>query len=127
MAHGVPSHARPAQDFKLVDLDGITIISKLSWHTLYKRQCSFLTKSPPIALHLRVNCFTHADVGPLGGMDLTDVPIDQLVAEVSRRMHCLDKPEKRVIMVGKLCRIPSHDLDFVHRCITMQGSHFPPD
>ena len=35
-------------------------------------------------------------------MDLTDVPIDQLVAEVSRRMHCLDKPEKRVIMVGKL-------------------------
>ena len=34
-------------------------------------------------------------------MDLTDIPIDQLVAEVSRRMHCMDKPEKRVIMVGK--------------------------
>lgn len=34
-------------------------------------------------------------------MDLAEVPIDQLVAEVSRRMHCLDKPEKRVIMVGE--------------------------
>ena len=34
-------------------------------------------------------------------MDLAEVPIDELVAEVSRRMHCLDKPEKRVIMVGK--------------------------
>ena len=34
-------------------------------------------------------------------MNLTDVPVDELVAEVSRRMHCLDKPEKRVIMVGR--------------------------
>ena len=37
----------------------------------------------------------------MGGMDLAEVPIDELVAEVSRRMHCLDKPEKRVIMVGE--------------------------
>ena len=37
----------------------------------------------------------------MGGTDLAEVPIDELVAEVSRRVHCLDKPEKRVIMVGE--------------------------
>lgn len=34
-------------------------------------------------------------------LDLYEVPTDDLLAEVQRRMHCFDKPEKRVIMVGK--------------------------
>lgn len=34
-------------------------------------------------------------------MDLADIATDDLLAEVQRRMHCMDKPEKRVIMVGK--------------------------
>ena len=34
-------------------------------------------------------------------MDLADVSTDDLLSEVQRRMHCMDKPEKRVIMVGK--------------------------
>ncbi|DBA76959.1 hypothetical protein WJX77_012504 [Trebouxia sp. C0004] len=33
-------------------------------------------------------------------MDLADIATDDLLAEVQRRMHCMDKPEKRVIMVG---------------------------
>ena len=33
--------------------------------------------------------------------DLVDVSTDDLLAEVQRRMHCMDKPEKRVIMVGE--------------------------
>lgn len=33
-------------------------------------------------------------------MDLADVSTDDLLSEVQRRMHCMDKPEKRVIMVG---------------------------
>ena len=35
-------------------------------------------------------------------MDLADVTTDDLLAEVQRRMHCMDKPEKRVIMVGEI-------------------------
>ena len=34
--------------------------------------------------------------------DLVDVPTDDLLAEVQRRMHCMDKPEKRVIMIGEI-------------------------
>ena len=42
-------------------------------------------------------------------LDLNDVATDDLLAEVQRRMHCFDKPEKRVIMVGKMRQIvPSH-------------------
>ena len=33
-------------------------------------------------------------------MDLSDVSIDVLVAEVKRRLDCQTKPEKRVILVG---------------------------
>ena len=35
-------------------------------------------------------------------LDLNDVATDDLLAEVQRRMHCFEKPEKRVIMVGKM-------------------------
>ena len=35
-------------------------------------------------------------------IDLNDVATDDLLSEVQRRMHCFEKPEKRVIMVGKV-------------------------
>ena len=33
--------------------------------------------------------------------DLTDVPVEDLMAEVQRRMMCATKPQKRVILIGK--------------------------
>jgi hypothetical protein len=33
--------------------------------------------------------------------DLTEVPVEDLLAEVQRRMLCALKPQKRVILIGK--------------------------
>jgi adenylate kinase len=33
-------------------------------------------------------------------MDLAEIPTDELVHEVERRLACLNKPEKRVILIG---------------------------
>lgn len=33
-------------------------------------------------------------------LDLAEVPTEQLVKEVQRRMECLNKPEKRLILLG---------------------------
>ena len=38
-------------------------------------------------------------------IDLNDVATDDLLSEVQRRLHCFEKPEKRVIMVGKMAWI----------------------
>lgn len=32
--------------------------------------------------------------------DLSDVPLDDLVAEMRRRLECQSKPEKHVILIG---------------------------
>ena len=34
------------------------------------------------------------------GLDLADVPTEELVHEVQRRLECLNKPEKRLILIG---------------------------
>ena len=36
----------------------------------------------------------------MGGQDLSEVPVAELMAEVRRRLECQDKPEKRLILVG---------------------------
>ncbi len=54
-------------------------------------------------------------------MDLADIATDDLLAEVQRRMHCRDKPEKRVIMVGK-CRKPLPRVSGEQLCITLDFS-----
>lgn len=36
----------------------------------------------------------------MGGVDLTEVPVETLMAEVQRRLDCQLKPEKRIILVG---------------------------
>merc|ERR1719263_2629660 len=36
----------------------------------------------------------------MGGPDLSEVPVGELMAEVRRRLECQDKPEKRLILVG---------------------------
>ena len=33
-------------------------------------------------------------------VDLADVPVDELLREVSRRLECAKKPERRLILVG---------------------------
>ena len=33
-------------------------------------------------------------------MDLSEVSVDELLAEVQRRLECQTKPEKRVILIG---------------------------
>jgi hypothetical protein len=33
-------------------------------------------------------------------MDLSEVPADALLREMGRRLECLNKPEKRIILVG---------------------------
>ncbi len=33
-------------------------------------------------------------------MDLSEVPADAMLREMARRLACLDKPEKRIILVG---------------------------
>jgi hypothetical protein len=35
-------------------------------------------------------------------MDLSEVSIGDLMAEVKRRLDCQTKPEKRIVLVGKL-------------------------
>lgn len=54
-------------------------------------------------------------------MDLADIATDDLLAEVQRRMHCRDKPEKRVIMVGK-CRKPLPRVSGEQLCIALDFS-----
>lgn len=39
------------------------------------------------------------------GPDLDSVPTESLLAEIQRRVNCLSKPEKRLILVGR-----AHDL-----------------
>ena len=33
-------------------------------------------------------------------MDLSEIPTEELVHEVQRRLECLSKPEKRLILIG---------------------------
>jgi uncharacterized DUF497 family protein len=54
-------------------------------------------------------------------MDLADIATDDLLAEVQRRMHCMDKPEKRVIMVGK-CRKSLPRVSGEQLCIALDFS-----
>lgn len=51
-------------------------------------------------------------------LDLNDVPTDDLLSEVQRRMHCFDKPEKRVIMVGKVHQV-------IHGCMSAARNSHP--
>jgi len=37
----------------------------------------------------------------MGGVDLSEISIGDLMAEVERRLRCQEKPEKRVVLVGK--------------------------
>lgn len=37
-----------------------------------------------------------------GSPDLTEVPVDDLLGEVQRRMLCALKPHKRLILIGTL-------------------------
>lgn len=37
-----------------------------------------------------------------GQADLAEVPTSDLVQEVKRRLECLTKPEKRLILIGRL-------------------------
>jgi len=34
-------------------------------------------------------------------MDLSELPTEALVKEVQRRLECLNKPERRLILIGK--------------------------
>lgn len=34
-------------------------------------------------------------------MDLSEIPTEALVHEVQRRLECLSKPEKRLILIGE--------------------------
>ncbi len=34
-------------------------------------------------------------------VDLTEVPVDELLKEVSRRLECTKKPERRMILIGE--------------------------
>lgn len=34
-------------------------------------------------------------------IDLSEVPVGDLMAEVKRRLECQDKPERRVILIGE--------------------------
>ena len=38
----------------------------------------------------------------MGGQDLSEIPTEELVHEVQRRLECLNKPEKRLILIGEL-------------------------
>ena len=40
-------------------------------------------------------------------MDLADVPNDAMLREMQRRLECMARPEKRVILVGALLRLCS--------------------
>lgn len=50
-------------------------------------------------------------------MDLSEASIEDLMAEVQRRLDCQNKPEKRVILVGE-CRFPSSWVSSAHACLT---------
>ena len=41
----------------------------------------------------------------MGGVDLSEVSIGDLMVEVERRLRCQEKPEKRVVLVGKYVHI----------------------
>ena len=34
-------------------------------------------------------------------LDLSDLPTEALVKEVERRLECLNKPEKRLVLIGE--------------------------
>lgn len=34
-------------------------------------------------------------------VDLSELPTEQLVKEIERRLECLNKPEKRLILIGE--------------------------
>ena len=36
----------------------------------------------------------------MGGLDLSEIDTGDLVREVQRRLECLSKPEKRLILIG---------------------------
>ena len=36
-------------------------------------------------------------------LDLSEIPVEELVHEVQRRLECLSKPEKRLILIGEAC------------------------
>ena len=37
---------------------------------------------------------------PTPNMALAEVPVEELLAEISRRLECSKKPEKRLILIG---------------------------
>lgn len=39
-------------------------------------------------------------------VDLSEVSVDELLAEVQRRLECQTKPEKRVILIGAVAAGP---------------------
>ena len=42
----------------------------------------------------------HSSIMAAGRTDLSEVSVDDLLAEVQRRLACQSKPEKRVILIG---------------------------
>ena len=36
-----------------------------------------------------------------GALDLSDLPTEALVKEIERRLECLNKPERRLVLIGK--------------------------
>ena len=48
-------------------------------------------------------------------LDLSEIPVEELVHEVQRRLECLSKPEKRLILIGEACRCGPRHVLFVVR------------
>ena len=66
-------------------------------------------------------------------MDLSEIPTEELVHEVQRRLECLSKPEKRLILIGApggthlqawACATAAH-LAAAARGGAVQGHSFP--
>ena len=50
-----------------------------------------------------------------GGLDLSEISTEELVHEVQRRLECLNKPEKRLILIGNArLRGPASGLGPMH-------------
>ena len=53
---------------------------------------------PLLPVQLRYSCAK--SLASTAAMDLADVPNDAMLREMQRRLDCLTRPEKRVILVG---------------------------
>jgi hypothetical protein len=62
----------------------------------------------------------------MGGQDLSEIPTEQLVHEVQRRLECLNKPEKRLILIGELQEASFCSCDMRRRQHCAWGAHGPP-